>query len=202
MLRLETGRVSRRHAQATGAAGARPAGESVDRETWDLYRMQGARVGYGHTTFHRAVEPGHATVKIEGLIHLSIQRSGQTTEQNIRCTSTETPDGQLLGFESEIQQAPVPQRMTGRVQGNRLDIEMSDRRQAGALVHRLVAGVRRPLRRRGVADATAHEAGREANDPCPGHHRQSSGGDGARRARLSNRCRCWRAHSNYCTSTP
>ena len=94
-------------------------------ETWDICRMQGARVGYGHTTIRYATDGDRRVLKIEGLIHFAVQRFGQTTEQDIRFTDTETPAGGLIAFDCEIRQGTTPLRTTGRVVGDRLDVEMT-----------------------------------------------------------------------------
>lgn len=95
----------------------------VQRETWDIYMIKGTRVGYGRTTVSEAVESGRKVVRIEGLNHLAIKRFGQRTEQDMRFTSIETPDGKVIRFESEIQQGATPMRTTGRVVGDRLQME-------------------------------------------------------------------------------
>lgn len=96
----------------------------VQRETWDVYRMQGVRVGHGRTTVSQGTEGNRKVLKIEGLVHFAIERFGQTTQQEIRFSDTETPEGGLLGFECEIRQGPTPLRTTGRVEGGRLQVEM------------------------------------------------------------------------------
>ena len=62
---------------------------------------------------------------IESLLHMQLQRYGEATEQEIRASVTETHDGHLRRFQSEIQQGPTPQRTTGEVHGNRLEMELS-----------------------------------------------------------------------------
>jgi len=95
----------------------------IDHEIWDVYRIRGGRVGYGRTSIKHATVSGRDVVRIDGLNHLAIKRFGQTTEQDISFSSNETPDGQLIDFQSEIKQGPVPLKVSGRVAGERLEIK-------------------------------------------------------------------------------
>jgi hypothetical protein len=90
------------------------------RDTWDVYFLQGKRVGYGHTTVRRDVEGGQPVLRAETLNHLAVKRDGQTTEENIRSASVETPQGRLIRYQSEMSIGPSPIRTTARVDGNRL----------------------------------------------------------------------------------
>ena len=58
---------------AGAAAGAKP---EAPRETWDVYLLQGKRVGYGRTTVRREIEAGRAVVRTENTSHLSVKRGG------------------------------------------------------------------------------------------------------------------------------
>ncbi len=107
----------------TTAAGKTTHGS--DRETWDVYVIQGARIGYGRTNIKHTTEKGRKIVRIEGLNHLAVKRFGEETIQEIRFTSNETPDGKLIDFTSEIRQGPVPMLTTGRVVGQRLELKTS-----------------------------------------------------------------------------
>ena len=116
--------------QAPAAAPESPAvGGAVEvlkpedkRDSWDVFLLQGARVGYGHTTV-RDVGSGRVILFTENVSHFAIRRDRDTNRQEIRAASLERPDGQLLKFQADIQMGPTPIRMTGQVNGNRLDIE-------------------------------------------------------------------------------
>jgi len=95
-----------------------------NRESWDVYLLQGTRVGYGHTTV-RDVGSGRVVLGTTSDSHLALRRGTETSRQDIRVASLETPDGKLLRFETEISMGPKPIRATGQVHGNRLDIETS-----------------------------------------------------------------------------
>ncbi len=106
---------------AAAADGLRPL---EPRESWDVYVLQGKRVGYGHTTVSRKTEAGQTLLRIENLSRLTFRRGSDTTEQVISAACMETPAGELIAFESKIQMGPGAIRSTGRVNGNKLDIEM------------------------------------------------------------------------------
>jgi len=100
-----------------------PDAGTLERELWDVCFVQGARIGYMQTSYYRTTDAGKAALRIEGVIRLTIQRFGQESTQEISCTSIETPEGQLLGFQSEINPGPQSMRTTGRVVDKRLNME-------------------------------------------------------------------------------
>ena len=73
---------------AAAPADAKPAAPS---ETWDVYLLQGQRVGRGRTTVRQETEGGQTVLRTENTSHLSVKRAGQTSEQDIRSMSVETP---------------------------------------------------------------------------------------------------------------
>jgi len=99
------------------------AADVAERTTWDICYLQGSRVGYARTTIRQTTESGRQVLHIDQLNHLAVQRGNDRAEQEIRCTSVETPDGQLIRFECEMQMGTSPIRTVGRVSGNRLDLE-------------------------------------------------------------------------------
>ncbi len=103
--------------------GCRPEPAGTHREVWKVQYIRGAKVGYGKTVIRECTRSGRRLVEIEGLEHLTVKRYGESTEQKIRFASTETPDGQLLDFQTEIALGPVPILSKGRVEGDRLVIE-------------------------------------------------------------------------------
>lgn len=109
-----------------------------ERESWEIYFLQGNRVGYGHTTARRDVMPGsdhnresgREVLRTESVCRLSLRRGSQTNRQEIRVSSVETPDGGLISFESATGMGPAAIRTTGRVVGNRLDLETTGKAAA------------------------------------------------------------------------
>jgi hypothetical protein len=111
--------------ETAGAADSAPGAMPAQRETWDLLRIAGARAGYAHTAVKHVAEADRKLVKVEQTMHLAGRRFSETTEQDIRYTSTETPGGRLLDFRMEIRQGRVPLVVVGKVAGNRLELEMA-----------------------------------------------------------------------------
>ncbi len=110
-------------------------GPNKEREAWEVYFLQGNRVGYGHTTARRDVESSRNTgrrevLRTESVCRLSLRRGSQTNRQEIRVSSVETTDGRLVSFESVTGMGPTAIRTTGRVVGDRLDLETTGKAAA------------------------------------------------------------------------
>ena len=142
--------------------------ELADRETWDILAMQGVRVGYEHTTIRGVRDAGREEIRVEQTTHMAIERFGQATVLDISGSCTETPQGRLLDFQSEIRQGPTPLRSTGKVQGDRLVGADDEHGQGNDRLDPVAARLRRFLRRRGVAPAGADAAGPAADGQRPG----------------------------------
>lgn len=97
--------------------------DTPQREVWDLCFVQGARVGYLHTAYYQTIEAGKPALRIEGVTQINVKRFGEDTKPRIRCTSIETPEGQLLRFESQMQMGTGSLIFTGCVVGKRLEME-------------------------------------------------------------------------------
>lgn len=96
----------------------------ADRESWYVYYIEGARVGYGRTTIRTDSQQDRKVVRIEGLSHLELKRFGQQVVQEVRFTSVESPSGGLIAFDTEIRQAQTSAiRTRGKVVGDRLEVE-------------------------------------------------------------------------------
>ena len=95
----------------------------VERETWNACYLQGAKVGYERTTFGSIERDGRRLIHIEGLVHLNVKRFEQTTQTEMRLTSVETPEGQLLEFASRVDAGTTPLGIRGRVVGDRLEVQ-------------------------------------------------------------------------------
>ncbi len=89
-------------------------------QVWDLYSISGQPVGYNHSSAE-ATEDGE--VRFETDNHLYVNQGRSRTLQRMIQTSFETPQGQLLRFESELHVGPVVTRTTGVVKGDKLMIE-------------------------------------------------------------------------------
>ena len=108
---------------AAPATAPAPAATIADRQTWDITTMLGERVGYQSTTYHNVTKNGRRLLEVKGVSHFAIERFGQTASQDTKLQCTETPDGQLLELASEVSQGPTPLLTTGRVQGDRLELQ-------------------------------------------------------------------------------
>jgi len=98
-------------------------GKELIEDTWDTYSMQGARVGYGHTTVVRVRDGGEERLRTTSLIHTSLQRGAQTVTQEMTLTSWDKPDGSLVKFESRMSAGPADIVSAGRVEGAKLIID-------------------------------------------------------------------------------
>ena len=84
--------------------------------------MQGKPVGYVHTTI-RNVSQKRDMIRTESENRSSFNRGGEVAKMEVRVMSLETPEGQLLSFESETRAGPSPIHVSGQVRGDRLHIE-------------------------------------------------------------------------------
>jgi len=125
-------------------SGCQPAAESQstrssaavreqDGETiWESFYLQGAKIGYGQTTVRPVTRDTRSLIQTESLNHLSITRFGQTSKQDLKMNSLETPEGQLLEFQTEVSFGPVPTVVTGKVVGDKLEITTATQGQKQA----------------------------------------------------------------------
>ena len=65
-------------------------------------------MGYQQTTLHPAVKDGRQVVVGRQISHIAVKRFDQTTPMDMELSSTETPEGRLLDFQSEVRQGPAP----------------------------------------------------------------------------------------------
>lgn len=102
---------------------AKAAAPAKEQESWDIMLLQGKRIGYIQNTIRPAVESGRDVLRIESTARISLRRGNDTSQQTMRVLSVETPEGQMLRYESEIGMGADSIRSTGKVNGNRLEIE-------------------------------------------------------------------------------
>ncbi len=94
-----------------------------ERETWDIIRIDGVRVGHAHARLFRETQHDREVFRVETQQCLTVERFGEKTFVEIRSTSIETPDARLISFETEMALGSAPTRSSGRVEGNRLQLE-------------------------------------------------------------------------------
>lgn len=104
-----------------------PLADLVDRTVWDACFIGGKKVGYSKTSVSHENRNGQTIVKIEALNRLSIQRFGQPTEMTILLTNRQNPEGRLLDFETQVATGETPLLAKGRVEGDRLVIDVSSK---------------------------------------------------------------------------
>jgi len=109
----------------SAAESGTPLSAAYPREIWEILFIQGSRVGYGHTTVDRQTHEGRPLLRVENDTHLVAMRAQQRSEEMVRCSEWNTPDGRLLEFESEMTMGPTPMRVTGRVVGDQLQLVTS-----------------------------------------------------------------------------
>ena len=101
------------------------ANSMAERKTWDISYMQGQQVGYGWTSVAKQTLNQKNVFKIEGYSRLSIKRFGQVFTMETRFTSTETADGRLVEFSSEMPQGALPMKSSGRLVGDTLELSIA-----------------------------------------------------------------------------
>src|SRR5438045_2830675 len=72
-----------KHAHLEGPNGA--AVEVSPQESWDVYYMQGAKIGYGHLLLEKTQDAGQTLVRTTIETSLTVRRFGQVSEQRTRC---------------------------------------------------------------------------------------------------------------------
>ncbi|MBN1395099.1 MAG: transglutaminase family protein [Pirellulales bacterium] len=100
---------------------AQTAPAEKSRELWEVFFIQGQRVGYGHTSIVRKTEAGKEIVRTENVTRMTIRRGEDVSTQVISGSSVETPDGQVLGFSSKIQMGPGSISFNGAVREDKLN---------------------------------------------------------------------------------
>jgi hypothetical protein len=89
-------------------------------ETWRVQFLHGHKIGYSVTKVQEVREDGQAAVRTDNVDHLTVLRNGQSVTQELRQSSIDTPNGQLLRAECDF---GVGLKIACRVRGNQLEIE-------------------------------------------------------------------------------
>ena len=111
------------HPPAAGrAAPVAPVVHQTPHEYWDVYKMQGAKIGYAHTAITKV--PDQDLVQIASNTRLDVVRFGEATRQEMNITSLERPDGQVVSLTVTTSLGRKPETTSGRVTGNRLIMTM------------------------------------------------------------------------------
>lgn len=93
-------------------------------ETWEAFYLQNAKIGYGQTSVRTVDRQGRPLIEVKSLNHLEISRFGQRTEQDVKMSTLETPDGELLEFATDMANGPAPVAVSGRVENGKMVLEI------------------------------------------------------------------------------
>jgi hypothetical protein len=94
--------------------------EQPIQEMWDAISMQGTRVGYMQSTITHVQESGRELVRSSSFVRVVLAREGQTSEQTMSFTSWDTPEGELVRFNSRMQTGPSAMAVSGTVRDGQL----------------------------------------------------------------------------------
>lgn len=97
-------------------------GAALVRESWDLQRLGGQRIGHSQTIVEKVTEQGQELIRTTSLSQSELQRLGQTIQQKVKLTSWDRPSGELVRFETKISGAGGDAETTGRVKDGSLNI--------------------------------------------------------------------------------
>jgi hypothetical protein len=103
-----------------------PLPKGVPQETiWEAYYLQGAKIGYGSTLVSKIDRAGQPFVQTESDNHLKLERYGQPVEQQVKLSTLETHDGQVLEFRTEVSFGPTPVVFSGHAEDDTMIVQTS-----------------------------------------------------------------------------
>ncbi len=100
------------------------------KEYWDAIYFDENKVGYAHTVYDSVTQDGRRLLRITTDSQLAIQRFAETTRQQLRYSSTETPDGEVVRFDSSMasgdsKAAGISLEATGEVRDNQIELRLT-----------------------------------------------------------------------------
>jgi hypothetical protein len=93
------------------------------REWWEAIYAYGTKIGWSHTKISDAQQAGQKLHQIDCENRISVDRQGQQTAIDILTSSTETSDGELLTFRTDMTSGASKTQTTGRVEDGHLRLE-------------------------------------------------------------------------------
>lgn len=93
-------------------------------EYWELISMDGIRVGHAGYRIAEVTENDRPLIRTTAESELVIERAGQSLRPKVKVTSWDTPEGELVRFETEQDAGGEIKRTKGRVVDGKLEIEM------------------------------------------------------------------------------
>lgn len=95
-----------------------------DEEAWDVMLMGKDRIGHVHSSVKNVEVDGRKILRTEIDSVTAMQRFGQKIQIRIQMLMDETPEGELLSFESTQQNPPADTtKKVGRIKGDKLELE-------------------------------------------------------------------------------
>jgi hypothetical protein len=103
------------------AAPVRAQAPRVVLDLWDAAYIDGAKMGYQHTTVEKSERDGQTIYRTSKLIHLTVKRYNAISTQRMATGTEETADGKVVGVSvTHYLDGGREITQTGRVEGNRL----------------------------------------------------------------------------------
>ena len=100
-----------------------PARAATPTEVWDVFYIGDAKVGHARSQIQKVEEEGQPLERVDNTTQLSLDRLGQTVTIEMQVTNFETPNGDLLRFESNVKLANTPMTARGHVTDGHLKVE-------------------------------------------------------------------------------
>jgi transglutaminase-like putative cysteine protease len=110
--------------QPTEARGTESAGK-IEEESWEVFLMEGEKIGHSHTTIRQLEEPTGTLREIVSDSRTALKRFGQTVESNVKISSWEKLDGTIVRFASTMSNPPVEMMTQGKLENQLLRIEQT-----------------------------------------------------------------------------
>ena len=100
-----------------------PSAPSQAERIWEVYYIQGKKVGSGKTVIENVEEAGQALLRVSNQSELTFQRGGQENTVKMQFVSWETKDGKLVRFTSKSVLGDGETAATGKVADGRLTVK-------------------------------------------------------------------------------
>ena len=96
------------------------------RNIWEATYLEGAKLGYTHTTIDEVERDGKKVLVTAGKMLLTIKRYNAVTEQRFESGSEETPDGKLRSLSFTMAIGKEKQTLTGKIDGDKVIVTGAD----------------------------------------------------------------------------
>jgi hypothetical protein len=96
-------------------------------ENWGTLLINGKKIGYQHFKRTHVKTDDGLRVRVESTAEIRIRRFGSETLMRMQQIATETADGQLIDFETQLKSGATTQKTTGEVRDGKLYIQQAAR---------------------------------------------------------------------------